>query len=383
MPESVVKYKVFIASPSDVVDERTSIDEVISELNQTFGARKNIILELLKWETHSAPGISSNGPQSIITSDIGSDYDLFIGILWTKFGTPTNSASSGTEEEFTIAYNRFLESPNSIQILFYFKTSTPNSLSDINPVQLGKVQELKCTLGEKGTLYWEYTSIEELQKFLRIHIPKRIDQLIEQQDVKIVQESSSFDEESVIPEELGIIDYQEIIEESFANATKGVERIADSVNWIGEEIKKKTKEANKFSSKQDVAKKVVRDYFRRTAKVLNDFADRIDPDIKIFISNFEEGADAISKLINIRRNDFEEVDQDDFDQTLETLVSMDEGISTGMAGVISFLDAVRGLPRMEKEMNRARRNVESKLELLVSKMEISLTLSSELQKELQ
>lgn len=383
MPESVVKYKIFVASPSDVTDERTSIDEVISELNQTFGLNKNIVLELIKWETHSAPGISTDGSQSIINSDIGTNYDLFIGILWTKFGTPTKKANSGTEEEFQIAYQRFLDSPDSIQILFYFKTSTPNSLSNIDPIQLGKVQEFKRSIGGKGSLYWEYTTVEELQKFLRIHIPKRINQLIEQQNVKVVVSAPSSETEVLISEELGIIDYQEIIEDSFANAAKGVERLADSVNWIGEEITKKTEEANKLSENQEVAKKVLRDYFRRTAKVLNDFADRIDPDINIFISNFEDGADAISKLINISKNDFKMVDQDDFDQAFETLVKMDEGLSSGLTGVLSFLEAVRGFPRMEKEMNKARKNVESKLELLISKMEISLTLSSELQKELE
>ena len=62
---------------------------------------------------------------------------------------------------------------------------------------------------------------------------------------------------------------------------------------------------------------------------------------------------------------------------------MDEGISSGLTGVLSFLEAVKGLPRMEKEMNRARKKVESKLELLISKMEISLALSQELQKELK
>ncbi len=383
MPESVIKYKVFVASPSDVADERASIDEVISELNQTYGVSKNIVLELLKWETHSAPGVSKSDSQSIINSDIGQDYDLFIGILWTKFGTPTKNANSGTEEEFQIAYDRFKESPGSIQILFYFKTSPPSSLSDIDHIQLGKIQEFKSSLGEKATLYWEYSSIGELQKFLRIHIPKRIDQLIKEQNIPVAKDSHYDDTQTNTTEELGIFDYQEIIEESFANSTRSVERIADSVTWIGEEINKKTKEANRLTGNQDVAKKVLRDYFKRTAKILNDFAERINPDINIFITNFEEGADAISKIINIRRNDFEEDDQDDFDQTFQALLIMDEGISSSLDGVRDFLNAVRGLPRMEKEMNRARKNVESKLDLLINKMEISLALSKELQKELK
>jgi len=58
MAKTVTKYSVFIASPSDLQEERIAIEEVTKELNLTFGIKQNIVIELLKWETHSAPGIS-------------------------------------------------------------------------------------------------------------------------------------------------------------------------------------------------------------------------------------------------------------------------------------------------------------------------------------
>ena len=388
MPELVNKYKIFLASPSDLADERISIEEVILELNQTFCAGKDIELELVKWETHSAPGISNDGPQNVVNKDIGSNYDVFIGLLWTKFGTPTETAGSGTQEEFKIAYEKFKENPNSVQILFYFKTSAPTSLSDIDPQQLAKVREFKNSLGEMGTLYWEYGTTEEFNRFLRIHIPKRINQLIDQgltssesverqvvesQDEKIVENQT---------DDLGLVDYQEIIEDSFANSTKGIEGIGDSLTWLAEEIEKKTEEAERLSAEQLLSRKSSRDFFRRTAKIINDFADRIDPDINIFISNFEEGTDAISKLINIQKNDFSPADQEDIDLALDGLREMDEVIISTISGVNGLHEVVHNLPRMERELNRARRNVESRLELLVRSMETALVLSNELQKEL-
>ena len=98
MPETISKYKVFIGSPSDVTEDRQAINEVITELNHTFGNQNNIVIELIKWETHSAPGVTLNHPQEIINIDIGDDYDIFIGLMWMKFGTQTDNASSGTEE---------------------------------------------------------------------------------------------------------------------------------------------------------------------------------------------------------------------------------------------------------------------------------------------
>ena len=390
MSELVTKYKVFLASPSDLLDERSSIDQVISELNQAFYTGKNITLELVKWETHSAPGISKDGPQDVINKDIGSDYDIFIGLLWTKFGMPTETAGSGTEEEFTIAYDKFLEDSNSIQILFYFRTSAPKSLSDIDPEQLAQVRRFKDSLGKMGTFFWEYGTVEELHRLLRIHIPKRINQLIDQVsessgsvEQQVAESQDVFTSKGEIADELGLVDYQEIIEDSFANSTKGIEGIGDSLAWLAEEIEKKSEEGEKFSNEQLVSKKASRDFFRRTAKIINDFADRIDPDINIFISNFEEGADAISKLINIQKNDFPSDDQEDFNLAFNGLKEMDEEIINTVSSMNGLRKVVHSLPRMERELNRARRNVESKLELLVRSMETALVLSSELQKELQ
>lgn len=143
MPETVTKYKIFLASPSDLNKDRTSIDEVIKELNLTYGQQNNIVLELKKWETHSAPGVSMAYTQDLINKDINDDYDLFIGLMWLKFGTPTNNAGSGTEEEFNRAFERFKNSSDILQILFYFKNSPPISLQDIIPSELEKVNDFK------------------------------------------------------------------------------------------------------------------------------------------------------------------------------------------------------------------------------------------------
>jgi len=107
MAKLVSKYSIFLASPSDLSEERQALSEVAEELNLNYGAMNNISIEVLKWETHSAPGVTTAYTQDLISSDIGSEYDIFIGLLWKKFGTKTQSADSGTEEEFLNAYKRF------------------------------------------------------------------------------------------------------------------------------------------------------------------------------------------------------------------------------------------------------------------------------------
>ena len=385
MPKKIDKYRILVASPNDVRDERESIKEVIDELNNTYGVRENVVIELVRWETHSAPAISNTSIQDIIDKDLGDDYDLFVGILWKKFGTPTKKFDSGTEQEFRNAYSRFVANPSTVQILFYFKTLPPLSLSDIEPNELRKVNEFKQILGEKSVLYWEYNTIEDLQKFLRIHITKRLDELIKNYQSQILapQSNNEVKFESTTEEELGVIDYQEIIEESFGDSTSALLRITEATNWIGKEIKKKTSEISSLSSsKQMIGKKTLRDFFSRTASILNDYASRIEPDIPIFIRNFEKGTDAISNLVMIYRTDFGESKQNDIDNVKNSIEALKKEIGISLMKVKYFLDSVNNLPRMAKELNQARRNVEIKLKELLNKTEVAHSIVTELQKNL-
>jgi len=383
MPSTITKYKIFLASPSDLQDERASIDGVINELNLTFGKQQDIHLELLKWETHSAPAISINHPQEIINSDLGNDYDLFIGIIWKKFGTPTNEADSGTEEEFLNAYNRFLENPTSLQILFYFN-SKPVSMSEINPEQLSKIQNFKSDIGKnKKVLYWEYQDTQQLNKFLRIHIPQRILELrkSEESQLSIVKKDEVLEVE-ILSEEFGLIDYQEIIEDSFRESTESLSRISDATEWIGEQLNKKTAEVNAMTANgNQPSRKTLKDYFIRTAKVMDNFANRIEPEIPIFQEYFEKGIDALSNVINISKNDLG-MEQDEIEETKESLSSLIDGILSGINGMNEFLQSINDLPRMSKELNKAKSNVGTKLEDLLNNLRISLSIGTELKKSL-
>src|SRR6185369_7787589 len=85
----------FIASPGDVADERRVAREVVEELNESLRAI-NWQIDLLGWED-TLPGAAR--PQELINKDVDA-CDLFIGILWRRWGQPTGEYSSGIEEEF-------------------------------------------------------------------------------------------------------------------------------------------------------------------------------------------------------------------------------------------------------------------------------------------
>src|SRR5690606_13412473 len=82
MAKKITQYSIFVSSPQDLETERAEISNTIAELNITYAMRKSANIEVLKWETHSAPGITETYTQNIINNDIGEDYDIFIGMLW-------------------------------------------------------------------------------------------------------------------------------------------------------------------------------------------------------------------------------------------------------------------------------------------------------------
>jgi len=387
MPELISKYRVFLASPSDLIEEREAVSEVVAELNLTYGNPNNIVIELLKWETNSAPAISKISVQDIVNKDIP-EYDLFIGLLWMKFGTPTKYFGSGTEEEFNLAHNKFISDDKSLQILFYFKNSPPHSLDSINPEQLAKVMTFKNSLGTKNVMFWDFNALDELQKFLRIHIPSRVNDLIKNSSIsKELSLSENVIEEiqvQEVEEEFGVLDYQEMIQESFEASTEAMNRISSAMGWIGNEMNKKTAEIERLMKNnhgQPLSAKVQRNLYDRTAIAMHEFASRIEPEIPIYINNFETGINAFAKMAIIYKSDFEGKDEEieDAKYSLENLLTE---ISGGVDSMISFSETVDVLPRMSKELNKARTNVSEKLHDMISKIQISYSIANEVHKNM-
>jgi hypothetical protein len=161
--------RVFVASPGDVAVEREALAKVVGELNvvlQTLVPEKGIHLDLLRWETHVYPAMGR--PQEVINNQI-QDYDIFIGIMWKKFGTPTGEAESGTEEELNIAFNNWsrFKRPH---ILFYFcQAPFPPPRTEAEAEQLVKVVRFREKLSKEGLL-WEYDKSSSFADAVRAHL---------------------------------------------------------------------------------------------------------------------------------------------------------------------------------------------------------------------
>lgn len=161
-------YKCFIASPSDTNEERNICDKIFTEINKTIGEQFNFRIESLMWENDTRPSVGEYS-QAVINEQIGI-YDIFVGIMFKKFGTPTNITGSGTEEEFDLAYNRFLNKEK-VEIMFYFNDE-PIKPSELDSDELNKVNIFRKKIAELGNYYWKYEGVKQFEDYLRTHLSK-------------------------------------------------------------------------------------------------------------------------------------------------------------------------------------------------------------------
>ena len=189
--------RVFIASPGDVTEERDIASIVVGELRRIFGNPFGFDLEAVRWETHTWPDIGDDA-QDIINNQIG-EFDIFVGVMWRKFGTPTKRANSGTGEEFERAYNLFKKHGRP-KIMFYFRTTKfyTTNLKEIS--QFRKVVGFRKVLEKLGVLYWTYDTPLQFERNVREHLIHQILKISETAPLlKEAMEKVSYRETKVTP----------------------------------------------------------------------------------------------------------------------------------------------------------------------------------------
>lgn len=184
--ESIV-YRILIASPSDVEEEREVAARVIQDWNDLNSFNKKIVLLPVRWETHSSPTYGVR-PQESINKQIVDDCDLLIGFFWTKIGTPTGVDLSGTIEEIKRVANA--EKP----VMLYFSKRGKDP-SQIEIKQLESVNQFKEEV-HKIALVENFNSIVEFRDKISRQLEMKIRELQVKNESSKKQISFSFLEAS-------------------------------------------------------------------------------------------------------------------------------------------------------------------------------------------
>lgn len=169
MPETITKFRIFIASPSGLDIEREAFRDTVVEHNEIELQGRGLVFTPVGWEI-TLGGVGR--PQALINHELIT-CDYFILVLWDRWGTPTDTSgekefSSGCEEEFNVALHCLADPTRPMrQVLVLFKDVDPKRLADAGP-QLARVLQFKNELIEsKKHLFMSFGTAASFEKLLR------------------------------------------------------------------------------------------------------------------------------------------------------------------------------------------------------------------------
>ena len=355
----------------------------------------------------SRPGVNVD-LQAEINRQCGAEFDIYLGILGTRFGTPTQKAGSGTEEEFEQGLKRLRADSCSLRVLFYFKTGTVDPFK-LEIDQLQKVNAFRAGLRSRGVLYKDFKNTADFIQMVKNHLeslvsdewkngkwspiqglgedsPQRMTTTV----TPLSQDSHSEDETGATDafvdssdngdwEDLGLLDYVASFTEETSAMNLTLERMSENTTRVGDEMRARTTETESVLSRDKEVKHVggsreqqeyvvkVRGIVDLAAQNLSDFVQAMIPSVEEYrthsramFSNLRNGLQANSELGNPT--------DENIQQGLEDLIFH---MTSAQDSTASFQVSIDSVPALTGKFKRAKRRAAAILGELIA--EISLT----------
>lgn len=367
MPRTVVTYKIFLASPSDVKEEREIVKKEIETYNRIHSC-DNIMLELLCWEDSTYPSFGDY-PQDVVNSQIGDDYDVFIGILWARFGTPTLEYKSGTEEEFYRAYERY-NNGDDVELMVYRKDESI-SPSAIDVEQLKKVNSFTSKVADLGGYYFTFTGKEQFHDILLKHLEGVIRDLEKRrnhrrQKTPLATNTGTIERVPVKAgrEMWGLFEYSEFIVCTCSEVKANVDRISNLTEKIGMDMQLHTRELNIIHRNSNTLH--VKSILINTARDMNKYAEAIDEPNTIWYAKYLEVQQAIKEMIDIAEGF---VSEKEGEGLIDNLRDMNSGMGNAYSAMRQLYSAVNRLPKISQPLIIAKLNVCNKVKSIITNLQ--------------
>jgi hypothetical protein len=165
--------RIFVASPSDLDDERKNVTDLIYEWNHTH-SQSGVIAEPILWETHSRAA-SGDHPQDIIDRQLlrAYDCDVLLALFWSRLGSPTSSFESGTIQEIE-QFSAMRQGDKDRVMLFFCTWPVPHN------TDLKEFQRLKAFYSEakKWSLCPEITDPTHFTTVVRRHLDRALLEIV-------------------------------------------------------------------------------------------------------------------------------------------------------------------------------------------------------------
>lgn len=170
VPKLLTQYRVFIASPSGLDEERECFRRNLDRFTTMHAEPVGVTFHPVCWEQTVG---GAGRPQELINEDLKEcDYAVFV--LHDRWGSPPGGAgryASGVEEEWTLVEE--LYKANKIRnVALFFKNVDLHQMNDPG-IQLQAVLSFKKRIAEeKRYLFRQYATIHEFTEALDGHLAK-------------------------------------------------------------------------------------------------------------------------------------------------------------------------------------------------------------------
>ncbi|MCY3824699.1 MAG: DUF4062 domain-containing protein [Nitrospinae bacterium] len=372
MPRQETIYSIFVASPSDIQEERSRIQAIVNEWNSSQPQQSGIRLDLVGWETHAYPGISDD-PQAVINNQVPDDYDIFVGIMWHRFGTPTKRAESGTIEEFQRAKERYDINSSSVKIMFYFKEAFVSPY-ELDLEQFQNVKNFRDSLKTQGVYYGTFSDADNFENLFRMHINRQVHELnqeivspsLEEPDP---QRDEAVAEPSVVDEDMGLLELEESFEEKFLKLNEISNRISDHIRELGEQVSDRTDEINQLVEQfgGNPNRNSVKRLLTKTAGNMDEFVVRMEAELPIFGSSFDDGMEVLIRATQIS-HEFGMGSEDEFRKILEAINTLRETTLEVDEQMVALRSSIVDIPPITTKLKKSRAAATRVLDQFIEKL---------------
>ncbi len=168
MKSSFHLLKLTLCGPGDVAKEIQIAQEVITAWNLQHGEARGFFLKHQHWSTDTHPDLRDR-PQGVVNGQIIDGADVIVAVFWSRFGSPTGAADSGTQEEI----ERGVKLGRKVMVYF----------SDLEPMpaaarqdQIERLARFRQELRPRG-LCWSFQSRQQFRELFTRHLALAVNEL--------------------------------------------------------------------------------------------------------------------------------------------------------------------------------------------------------------
>jgi methyl-accepting chemotaxis protein len=383
MPHQVKAITIFLSSPGDVASERKKIIQEINAWNQRNLRSSGISFQPLTWEDAVSSDIGAYS-QEVINRQIG-NYDVFLGLMWGRFGTKTAVAESGTEEEYLGALERS-QSGQLMKLCFLFRNDSI-AINEIDIEQLSKVRDFKVAVQRSGVLYGEYEGdlalsrqIIKILDSIAIHFKE--DSIDGAPGINLPKNPMSIgrvinveDDE----EDNGLFEFEDNLHNAVERFLVLNEKWTSSLRDLGNYVETRTEQLNRIAI-YGRDRSAFRDEIGLISNKLNEYSKGVSTYIDEVINSLDQTGSNVEAISEFSLEFTPESERSSLENTIIPVL---DSINYAIKNMESLNSTIASLPRMSKSFNRARSEAYQLHERYIAKLKTESLRMSQLLEKLQ